>query len=417
MFPYGRTRNPWNTDYEPGSSSSGSGAAVAAALCATSLGEDTSGSIRHPSSWCGVVGLRPTWGRVSRYGLMPIIWSMDQAGPMSRTVEDCAITLQPICGYDPKDPNTADVPVPDFRKALTGRLPAGESGEGFRVGVVKELVDDEQVTPEVRRAFWRAVEMLVDLGAEVEEVSVPLATWARLIFYTHMYVEMPARYKEWVDERLMEFDYDQQVKLLTGSLVPGQYYTKVQRLRSMLRRQVHDRAGTIRRVGVADDAGDGAADQAERDAGQQAGLGGLVDARPGPDAACAAFQRNCHERPVRLRWAGEGRDADRTADYRAALPGGRDSGSSPRLRTGDAVAPAEAGRFRGWGRSWAGLRGRMCPRWRCFDSLRSTRPIPLPYPTAHHGRGQPIPFSSPFRLVPQDGMSAGHACPIRPAPW
>ena len=139
MFPYGRTRNPWNTDYEPGSSSSGSGAAVGAALCATSLGEDTSGSIRHPSSWCGVVGLRPTWGRVSRYGLMPIIWSMDQAGPMSRTVEDCAITLQPICGYDPKDPNTADVPVPDFRKALTGRLPKGESGKGIRVGVVKEL--------------------------------------------------------------------------------------------------------------------------------------------------------------------------------------------------------------------------------------------------------------------------------------
>ena len=86
---------------------------------------------------------------------------------VAATVEDCAITLQPICGYDPKDPNTADVPVPDFRKALTGRLPAGESGKGFRVGVVKELIDDEQVTPEVRKAFWRAVEMLVDLGAEV----------------------------------------------------------------------------------------------------------------------------------------------------------------------------------------------------------------------------------------------------------
>ncbi|MFB3092456.1 MAG: amidase, partial [Dehalococcoidia bacterium] len=92
-LPYGIPRNPWNTDYEPGSSSSGSGAATAASLCATSLGEDTSGSIRHPSSWSGVVGLRPTWGRVSRYGLFPIIWSMDQAGPMSRSVEDCAITL------------------------------------------------------------------------------------------------------------------------------------------------------------------------------------------------------------------------------------------------------------------------------------------------------------------------------------
>ena len=128
------------------------------------VGEDTSGSIRHPSSWCGVVGVRPTWGRVSRYGLMPIIWSMDQAGAMSRTVEDAAITLQPICGHDPKDPNTADVPVPDFRKALTGRLPVGSSGGTLRVGIVKELTEDEQVTPEVRRAFLRAVEMLADLG-------------------------------------------------------------------------------------------------------------------------------------------------------------------------------------------------------------------------------------------------------------
>ena len=243
MFPYGRTRNPWNTDYEPGASSSGSGAAVAAGLCATSLGEDTSGSIRHPSSWCGVVGVRPTWGRVSRYGLMPIIWSMDQAGAMSRTVEDAAITLQPICGYDPKDPNTADVPAPDFRKALTGRLPVGSSGGTLRVGIVKELTEDEQVTPEVRRAFLRAVEMLADLGAEVEEASVPLAQMGRLIFYTHMYVEMPARYKEWMDTRLTEFDYDQQVKFLTGSLVPGELYVKVQKLRAMLRRQVHAALG------------------------------------------------------------------------------------------------------------------------------------------------------------------------------
>ena len=233
-FPYGRTYNPWDTDYEPGASSSGSGAATAASLCATSLGEDTSGSIRHPSSWCGVVGLRPTWGRVSRYGLLPIIWSMDQAGPMSRSVEDCAITLQPICGYDPKDPNTRQVPVPNFRKALTGELQ-----KGLKVGLVKELTYDEMVTPEVRGAFLDAVDILSGLGAEVEEVSVPLAPWARVIFYTHMYVEMTARYDDWVSNRLLEFDYDAQVRFLTGSLVPGQYYTKVQRLRSLLRRQVH----------------------------------------------------------------------------------------------------------------------------------------------------------------------------------
>ena len=119
-FPYGRTRNPWNTDYEPGASSSGSGAATAASLCATSLGEDTSGSIRHPSSWCGVVGLRPTWGRVSRYGLLPIIWSMDQAGPMSRSVEDCAITLSPSAATTPKIPTPGGSRCPTSAKPLRG---------------------------------------------------------------------------------------------------------------------------------------------------------------------------------------------------------------------------------------------------------------------------------------------------------
>ncbi len=236
-LPYGIPRNPWNTDYEPGSSSSGSGAATAASLCATSLGEDTSGSIRHPSSWSGVVGLRPTWGRVSRYGLFPIIWSMDQAGPMSRSVEDCAITLGPICGLDPKDPNTVDVPVPNFRKALTGDI------KGLRMGLVKELTYDEQVAPEVREATLNAVAVFGELGAEVEEVSVPLCPWARIIFYTHMYVEMTARYDEWVTHRLEEFDYDAQVKFLTGSLVPAHYYYKVQRLRGLLRQQVLDALG------------------------------------------------------------------------------------------------------------------------------------------------------------------------------
>ena len=236
-LPYGIPRNPWNTDYEPGSSSSGSGAATAASLCATSLGEDTSGSIRHPSSWSGVVGLRPTWGRVSRYGLFPIIWSMDQSGPMSRSVEDCAITLGPICGLDPKDPNTVDVPVPNFRKALTGDI------KGLRMGLVKELTYDEQVVPEVREATLNAVAVFGELGAEVEEVSVPRCPLARIIFYTHMYVEMTARYDEWVTHRLEEFDYDAQVKFLTGSLVPAQYYYKVQRLRGLLRQQVLDALG------------------------------------------------------------------------------------------------------------------------------------------------------------------------------
>ena len=114
--------NPWDLDISAGGSSSGSGAVTATFLCATSLGEDTGGSIRRPVAWCGLVGLRPTWGRVSRYGLMRGVWSMDTIGPISRTVEDAAITLGAIAGYDPKGPTTWDTPVPDYRRALNGDI-------------------------------------------------------------------------------------------------------------------------------------------------------------------------------------------------------------------------------------------------------------------------------------------------------
>ena len=229
--PYGVARNPWNLEYEPGISSSGSGAATAAALCATSLGEDTSGSIRFPSSWSGVVGLRPTWGRVSRYGLLPVNWSMDAIGPMSRTVEDCAITLTPICGYDPKDPYTQDAPVPDYRKALTGNI------KGLRVGLVTEMTHDKLVVPEVREAVLNATALLERLGAVVDEVSIPLDSHGRLICYTLMYVETTAAYQVWVRDRLAEFIYDAQVKFLTGSLISAQHYYKALKVRDLLRRQ------------------------------------------------------------------------------------------------------------------------------------------------------------------------------------
>ena len=111
---YSPNRNPWDLDRFTGGSSAGSGSATAAFLCSTSLGEDTGGSIRRPAAWCGLAGLRPSWGRVSRYGVMPGSWSMDQVGPISRTVEDTAITLGAIAGYDPKDPYSSKAPVPDY---------------------------------------------------------------------------------------------------------------------------------------------------------------------------------------------------------------------------------------------------------------------------------------------------------------
>ncbi|MDP7532158.1 MAG: amidase, partial [SAR202 cluster bacterium] len=117
---FGVTRNPWDTTRSPGTSSTGSGAATAAFMCATSLGEDTGGSVRGPAANCGLVGLRPSWGRVSRFGVDGASWSLDTIGPISRTVEDCAVTIGAIAGHDPNDPYTWDTPVPDYRAALTG---------------------------------------------------------------------------------------------------------------------------------------------------------------------------------------------------------------------------------------------------------------------------------------------------------
>ena len=132
---YSTPRNPWNLDTYTGGSSSGSGAATAGYLCASSLGEDTGGSIRFPATWCGLVGIRPSWGLVSRYGVMRGVWSMDTVGPISRTVEDAAITLNAIAGHDAKDPYSSRDPIPDYRESL------GKDLKGLKVGIIKEFMD------------------------------------------------------------------------------------------------------------------------------------------------------------------------------------------------------------------------------------------------------------------------------------
>ena len=185
-------RNPWDLNISAGGSSSGSGAATAAFLCATSLGEDTGGSIRRPAAWCGIVGLRPGWGRVSRYGLMRGVWSMDTIGPISRTVEDAAITLSAIAGYDPRDPTTWNTPVPDYRQALDGNI------RGRRVGIVTELLHSDMVEPDVADAVTAAASTLAELGADVEEISIPLAAHANAIAGALLAVEPALNMKQWV---------------------------------------------------------------------------------------------------------------------------------------------------------------------------------------------------------------------------
>ena len=231
--PYGRPRNPWDTRRNPGTSSSGSGAATAAFLCATSLGEDTGGSIRGPAAFCGLVGIRPTLGLVSRHGVFGASWSMDTAGPISRTVTDCAHTLAAIAGHDPNDPQTWEVPVPDYAAALDGNI------RGMKIGIVTERVHTEANDPEVRDAVIAATETLDGLGAEVSEVSLPLIVNSSEISYA--IISSDAAMLNWdiiSTERLRELDHNNQVRLLMGSVIPAKAYQKAMRLRDALRQQI-----------------------------------------------------------------------------------------------------------------------------------------------------------------------------------
>ena len=231
---YATPRNPWNTDSYTGGSSSGSGAATAAYLCATSLGEDTGGSIRFPATWCGLVGLRPSWGLVSRYGVMRGVWSMDTVGPISRTVEDAAITLGAIAGHDPKDRYSSTGPVPDYRQALGGDL------NGLKIGVITQFMESDLVEPKIRQTVSDSFATLGELGATVEEVSVPLSMDAGVASAVLLAVEPALAQKDWIKDQIQDYGHDVRILLLTGSLLPAQAYYKAQKLRTMLRQQVLD---------------------------------------------------------------------------------------------------------------------------------------------------------------------------------
>ncbi|MDP9130208.1 MAG: amidase family protein, partial [Candidatus Binatota bacterium] len=162
-------RNPWNTDHITGGSSTGSGAAVAGGLCLGSLGEDTAGSIRNPSAFCGIAGLKATYGRVSRHGLAPLSWSLDHCGPMARAVEDLAHMLNALAGYDAKDPTSSAQPVVDYTSALTGDV------KGMVIGVPRDYIDEcaPRTDAVVLRRVDEAIAQLKALGARIEEVKVP----------------------------------------------------------------------------------------------------------------------------------------------------------------------------------------------------------------------------------------------------
>src|SRR5437773_6119001 len=173
---FGATRNPWDTSRIPGGSSGGSAAAVAADECLATLGSDTGGSIRQPAALCGVVGLKPTYGRVSRYGLVAFASSLDQIGSLTKDVRDAATMLGVLAGHDPQDSTSADVVVPDYSKSLKTSM------RGMKVGVPKEFFTDG-MDPEVEQAVRAAIEQMKDLKAEIKEISLPMTKYAVAVYY------------------------------------------------------------------------------------------------------------------------------------------------------------------------------------------------------------------------------------------
>ena len=251
------TRNPWDLERVPGGSSGGPAAAVAASECVYSLGSDTGGSIRQPASLCGAVGMKPTYGLVSRYGLVAFASSLDQIGPIARDVTDCAIVLNAIAGHDPKDSTSLNAAIPDYTQGL------GEDLSGLRIGVPSEYFV-EGMDEEVERSTRESIAILEDLGAEVEETSLPHTAYALAVYYILAPSECSAnlaRYdgvKYGFSDRAADSMWEalertraegfgpevkRRVMLGTYALSAGYYdafYLKAQRVRTIIRREFRD---------------------------------------------------------------------------------------------------------------------------------------------------------------------------------
>jgi aspartyl-tRNA(Asn)/glutamyl-tRNA(Gln) amidotransferase subunit A len=226
---YGPCRNPWDMTRVPGGSSGGSGAALAAGLCLGALGTDTGGSIRIPAAACGIVGLKPTYGRVSRAGVIPLSWSLDHAGPMARTVEDTAILLAAIAGHDPNDPASAGEPLDDYRGALIGHSGA----RGLRIGVPAEHLWND-LNPEVEQAVRRAIGRLGELGAVIDEVSLPDLDLAPAAVSILMPSEAASYHLPWLRERPEDYGGSVRDRLELGLAITAVQYLEAQRARAFL---------------------------------------------------------------------------------------------------------------------------------------------------------------------------------------
>ena len=228
-LPFPPARNPWNTDHQTGGSSSGSGAAIAASYMRTAMGSDTGGSIRGPAAYCGTVGIKPTYGRVSRRGIFPLSYTLDHAGPLTQSVEDAALTMQVISGHDPLDPASADVPVPNFSEGLDAGV------QGLRIGYTRAFyIHNEMANPEIIAALDKTAETLAGLGADVVEVDMPSWELFQACGSTIMSSEAYTIHEADLKTRPTAYGRYAYQRIIAGGLVSASDYINALRLRREL---------------------------------------------------------------------------------------------------------------------------------------------------------------------------------------
>jgi aspartyl-tRNA(Asn)/glutamyl-tRNA(Gln) amidotransferase subunit A len=223
---WGTVRNPYDPERIPGGSSGGSAAAIVGRMAAATIGTDTGGSIRIPAALCGCVGLKATYGRVNRYGVVPLAYTLDHVGPITRTVRDAAMVLNVIAGQDPNDSTSSEKPVPDFTAAL------GKDLKGIRVGVIRELNDG--LSDEVAKSFQTALAQLSALGATVETVSIPSLAASSIVTAVITWAEALEVHEQWMRTRAHEYGADVRRLLEMGMAVPATSYVRAQRGRARI---------------------------------------------------------------------------------------------------------------------------------------------------------------------------------------
>lgn len=221
---YGSCRNPWNLDAISGGSSGGSGAAIAADLTIATMGTDTGGSIRIPAALCGIVGLKPTHGRISKYGVFPLSWSLDHAGPMTKTVKDAAIMLENLAGYDPNDPTSVNVPVVRYTDYLTGNI------KGLVIGINEDFYF-HNIDPEVQRTVRQAIETLKVLGAEVKSVKIPNIEHSKYAHIMTYFGDSGAIHRDNFKKMPKQFGDDVRFSLALGENPSAVDYVQAQQMR------------------------------------------------------------------------------------------------------------------------------------------------------------------------------------------